>query len=79
MTVSVFVSISSLKVDEICKSIAKYEGTVIDLRRQADELIQLIPSQKDQVSPLKLVPSFQSLKYLWYFLIDASPAGPFAR
>jgi hypothetical protein len=40
----------SLKVDEICKSIAKYEGTVVDLRRQAEELISLIPSQKDQVS-----------------------------
>lgn len=44
-----FCSIFSLKVDEICKSIAKYEGTVIDLRRQAEELIALIPSQKDQV------------------------------
>jgi len=43
------ISLPSLKVDEICKSIAKYEGTVVDLRRQAEELIQLIPSQKDQV------------------------------
>jgi hypothetical protein len=39
----------SLKVDEICKSIAKYEGTVNDLRRQAEELCTIIPSQKDQV------------------------------
>lgn len=40
---------NSLKVDEICKSIAKYENNVIDLRRQAEELSLDIPSRKDQV------------------------------
>ncbi len=41
---------NSLKVDEICKSILKYESTVVDLRRQANELSLAIPSEKDQIN-----------------------------
>ena len=40
---------SSLKIDEICKSISRYESNIADLRKHGQELIPTIPSNKEQI------------------------------
>ena len=40
---------NSLKIDEICKSISRYEGNIVGLRKHGQELIPTIPSTKDQI------------------------------
>ena len=41
---------NGLKIDEICKSIAKYEPNIQELRKVGQELIPTIPSSKDQIA-----------------------------
>ncbi len=61
-------------MDEICKSIAKYEGTVNDLRRQAEELCTIIPSQKDQVKTSPFLCQRKALNYYYirYFCVHVN-------
>ena len=38
-----------MKIDEICKSIARYEPNIVGLRNHGQELIPTIPSAKEQI------------------------------
>ena len=51
---------SSLKVDEICKSISGYEGNVTQLREAAKRLTEEIPSRKKNISQ-----ALQEVEKLW--------------
>lgn len=51
---------SSLKVDEICKSISSYEGNIASLRKAANLLAQEVPSRKTQTFQ-----ALQEVEKLW--------------
>ena len=51
---------NSLKIDEICKSIAKYESNIQGLRKTGQELIPTIPSSKDQI-----IQALNEVEKLW--------------
>ena len=51
---------SSLKVDEICKSISGYEGNVTHLRNEAKRLSEEIPSRRNNVHQ-----ALQEVEKLW--------------
>ncbi len=51
---------SSLKVDEICKSISGYEGNVLKLRDEAKRLSEEIPSRRSHVHQ-----ALQEVEKLW--------------
>ena len=51
---------NGLKIDEICKSIAKYEPNIQGLRKTGQELIPTIPSSKDQI-----IQALNEVEKLW--------------
>ena len=51
---------NSLKIDEICKSISKYESNIQGLRKTGQELIPTIPSSKDQI-----IQALNEVEKLW--------------
>lgn len=51
---------SSLKVDEICKSISSYEGNILALRKSAKQLSDEVPSRKTNI-----LQALQEVEKLW--------------